>query len=160
MIAILDAADVKDKLVHIEYNSIIQANDERFEREMTSSVLGAAEKYGIRAAILHNCRTDLEGAINSIRDAVNASSRENPLYYIVAGPMAVPYRGLLAADPVKRQYVYCISHSSWNDGYGQRRIKSRSKRDLIALGIKWIQVAPGNALAYSGVPGTKSMPAQ
>ncbi len=160
MIAILDAAGVKDELVHIEFNNIIQANDDRFEREMTASVLGAAEKYGIPPAILHNCRTDLDGAIASIRNAVNASSRENPFYYIVAGPMDVPYRGILAAEPVKRQYVYCISHSSWNDGYGKRRIEGRNKRDLIALGIKWIQTGHGGLLAYSGSPGTKSTPAQ
>ena len=159
-IAILDAFGVKDKLVHIEYNNIIQANDERFEREMTASVLGAAEKYGIPPAILHNCRTDLEGAVESIKNAVNASSPENPLYYVVAGPMDVPYRGILAADPAKRQYVYCISHSSWNDGYGKRRIEGRTKRDVIALGVKWIQVKPGNLLAYSGTPATKSTPAQ
>ena len=160
MIAILDASGVKDKLVHIEYNTIVQANDDRFEREMTASVLGAAEKYGIPSAILHNCRTDLNGAIESIRNVVNASSREDPLYYIVAGPMDVPYRGILAADPAKRQHVYCISHSSWNDGFGKRRIEGRSKRDLIGLSVKWIQVKPGNLLAYSGVPGTKSTPAQ
>ncbi|MCU0916484.1 MAG: hypothetical protein MUC88_18250 [Planctomycetes bacterium] len=160
MIAILGAFGVKDRLVHIEYNNIIQANDDRFEREMTASVLGAAEKYGIPSAILHNCRTDLDGATESIRDAVNASSRENPFYYVVAGPMDVPYRGILLADPVKRQYVYCISHSSWNDGYGKRRIEGRNKRDLIALGINWIQVGHGGLLAYGGTPGTKSTPAQ
>jgi hypothetical protein len=159
-IAILDAFGVKDRLVHVEYNNIIQANDDRFEKEMTASVLGAAERYGIPASLLHNCRTDLDGAIDGIRDAVNASSRENPLYYVLAGPMDVPYRGLRAADPAKRQYVYCISHSSWNDGYGKRRIEGRRKRDVIALGVKWIQVKPGNLLAYSGTPGTKSTPAQ
>ena len=74
--------------------------------------------------------------------------------------MDVPYRGILAADPARRQYVYCISHSSWNDGYGKRRIEGRTKRDLIALGVKWIQTGPGNLLAYSGVPGTKSTPAE
>jgi hypothetical protein len=159
-VAILDAFGVKDKLVHIEYNSIVQANDDRFEKEMTASVQGAAERYGIPASLLHNCRTDLQGAIDSIRDAINASSPANPLYYVLAGPMDVPYRGIRAADPTKRQYVYCISHSSWNDGYGKRRIEGRSKRDVIALGVKWIQVKPGNLLAYSGVPGTKSTPAQ
>jgi hypothetical protein len=159
-IAILDAFGVKDRLVHIEYNNILQANDDRFEKEMTASVQGAAEKYGIPLSLLHNCRTDLDGAIDSIRDAVNASSRENPLYYVLAGPMDVPYRGLLAADPAKRRYVYCISHSSWNDGYGKRKIEGRSKRDVISLGVRWIQVKPGNLLAYSGTPGTKSTPAQ
>jgi hypothetical protein len=159
-IAILDAFGVKDKLVHVEYNNIIQVNDDRFEKEMTASVQGAAERYGIPASLLHNCRTDLQGAIDSIRDAINASSPANPLYYVLAGPMDVPYRGLLAADPARRQYVCCISHSSWNDGYGQRRIEGRCKRDVIALGVKWIQVKPGDRLAYSGVPGTKSTPAQ
>jgi len=159
-IAILDAFGVKDKLVHIEYNNIIQDNNERFEREMTASVLGAAEQYGIPEGVLHNCRTDLEGAIASIRDAVNASSRENPLYYAVAGPMDVPYRGILAAEPAKRQYVYCISHSSWNDGYGDRGIEGRTKRDLIGLGVKWVQIGHGGRLAYSGRPGTKSTAAQ
>ena len=160
VIAILDAVGVKDKLVHIEYNNIIQANDDRFEREMTASVQGAAERYSIPPSVLHNCRTDLNGAIVSIKNAINASSRGNPLYYVLAGPMDVPYRGILAADPAKRQYVYCVSHSSWNDGYGKRRIEGRSKRDVIGLGVKWIQVKPGHLLAYSGVSGTKSTPAQ
>jgi hypothetical protein len=159
-IAILDAFGVMDRLVHIEYNNIIQANDERFEREMTASVLGAAERYGIPKAILHNCRTDLEAAVESIKSAVNASSRENPLYYIVAGPMDVPYLGILAADPVHRQHVYCISHSSWNDGFGNRRIEGRTKRDLISLGVNWIQIGHGGRLAYSGRPGTRSTPAE
>jgi len=159
-IAILDALGVKDKLVHIEYNNIIQNNDDRFEREMTASVRGAAEQYGVPPAILHNCRTDLKGALESIRNAVHASSPETPLYSVLAGPMDVPCRGLRAADPVKRQYVYYLSHSSWNDGYGKRRIEGRNKRDLIALGVKWVQVGPGNRLAYSGVPGTKSTPVQ
>jgi hypothetical protein len=160
VIALLDACGVKDKLVHIEYNNIIQANNDRFEKEMTASVQGAAERYGIPSSLLHNCHTDLQGAVDSMREVVNASSRENPLYYVLAGPMDVPYRGLCAADPARRQYVYCISHSSWNDGYGKRRIEGRSKRDVIALGVKWIQVKPGNLLAYSGVPGTKSTAAQ
>jgi hypothetical protein len=159
-IAILDAFGVKDKLVHIEYNNIIQANDARFEREMTASVLGAAEQYGIPPAILHNCRTDLDGAVESIKNAVNASSPEGPLYYLLAGPMDVPYRGILAADPARRRHVYCISHSSWNDGYGNRRIEGRTKRDLISLGVRWIQVGPGNLLAYPGTPATQSTPAQ
>jgi len=159
-IAILDAFGVKDKLVHIEFNNIIQANDERFEREMTASVLGAVERYEIPSSIVHNCRTDLHGAVESVKNAVNASSRENPLYYLLAGPMDVPYRGVLAADPARRRYVYCLSHSSWNDGYGNRRIEGRTKRDLIALGVRWIQIGHGGLLAYSGKPASQSTPAQ
>ena len=160
VIAMLDAFGVKEKLVHVEYNNITQDNDDRFEREMTASVLGAAGQYGIPPEVLHNCRTDLDEAVASVRDAINTSSPEDPLYYLMAGPMDVPYRGILAADPARRRYVYCISHSSWNDGYGNRRIEGRTKRDLIALGVNWIQIGHGGLLAYSGRPGTQSTPAE
>ncbi len=149
IIALLDAYGLKDKLVLIDYNNIVQDNDPRFEQEMTASVLGAAQRYGIPAPILHNCRTDLEGAVQAIRDAVNASSAEDPLYYLLAGPMDVPYRGILAADPAKRRHVYCLSHSVWNDGFGTRTIEGRTKRDVISLGINWIQVKPGSGLTCS-----------
>jgi len=158
VIALLDAYGVTDKLVHVDFNNIIQASDARFEKEMTASVLVAADRYGIRPSVLHNCRTDLEGAVRSIRDAVSASSAENPLYYLLAGPMDVPYRGILAADPAKRRHVYCLSHSVWNDGFGKRRIQGRTKRDVIALGVHWIQVEPGDRLQYPGTPGSKSTP--
>ncbi|MCX8038673.1 MAG: hypothetical protein N3D11_16790 [Candidatus Sumerlaeia bacterium] len=158
-IAMLDAFGVKDKIVHIDYNNIVGYNDERFEREMTASVLGAASRYGVPASVLKNCRTDPAGAIRSITDAVNASSADNPLYYLLAGPMDVPYAGIKAADPAKRRFVYCISHSVWNDGYGRRRPSGdRVKRDVIGLGINWIQVQPGNRLAPS--TRTESTPAQ
>ena len=160
IIAILDAFGVKDKLVHIDYNNIIQDNDPRFEKEMTASVLGAAERYGIPAGVLHNCRIDLQKAVDSIRDAVNASSPDNPLYYLLARPMDVPYQGILAAEPAKRRHVSCLSHSFWNDGFGKRRIEGRTKRDVIALGINWIQVEPGSRLQYPGTPGSKSTPEQ
>jgi hypothetical protein len=74
--------------------------------------------------------------------------------------MDVPYRGILAAEPAKRRHVYCISHSSWNDGYGKRKIEGRTKRDLIGLGVHWIQIGHGGRLAYSGRPGTKSTAAE
>ncbi len=158
-IAMLDAFGVKEKIVHIDYNNIVGYNDERFEREMTTSVLGAAAHYGLPASVLKNCRTDLAGAIRSITEAVNASSADNPLYYLLAGPMDVPYEGIKAADPAKRRFVYCISHSVWNDGYGRRRPSGvRVKRDVIELGINWIQVQPGNLLAAS--TRTESTPAQ
>lgn len=89
---------------------------------------------------------------------MNASSPTSPLYYLLAGPMDAPYRGILAADPSKRRHVYCLSHSVWNDGFGNRRIQGRIKRDVIGLGIHWIQVEPGDRLQYPGTPGSKSTP--
>jgi hypothetical protein len=162
-IAILDAFGVVDKLVHVDYCNILPSNDPRFYREMSESVLGSAERYNIPHSILFDCRTDLDGAVESIKNAINASSAENPLYYVLAGPMEVPFRGIEKSDPDKRKYVYCISHSRWNDGYtgSDQNLHTHNKRDVIPSGINWIQIKDGNLnLAHPGGVGRKSTPEQ
>ncbi|MFC1635932.1 hypothetical protein ACFL5Z_13920 [Planctomycetota bacterium] len=162
-IAILDAFGVTGKLVHVDYNNILAGNDPRFHREMSESVLGSAERYNISRSILFDCQKDLDGATESIKNAINASSADNPLYYVLAGPMEVPYLGIEKSDPAKRKYVYCISHNSWNDGYtrNDQNLHNHNKRDVIPSGINWIQVKDGNRnLAHPGGVGRKSTPEQ
>ncbi len=162
-IAILDSFGVTDKLVHVDYCNILAENDPRFYREMCESVSGSVRKYNISRSILFDCQKDLEGAIVSIKNAINASSADNPLYYVLAGPMEVPFLGIEKSDPAKRKYVYCISHSRWNDGYtnSDRALHKHNKRDVIPSGINWIQVKDGNPnLAHPGGVGRKSTPEQ
>lgn len=162
-VAILDAFGVTGKLVHVDYNNILAKNDPHFYREMTTSVLGSAERYNISRSILFDCQKDLDGAIESIKNAINTSSADNPLYYVLAGPMEVPFRGIEKSDPDKCKYVYCISHSRWNDGYtsSDRNLHNHNKRDVIPSGINWIQVKDGNRnLAHPGGAGKKSTPEQ
>ena len=161
--AILDAFGVTGKLVHVDYNNILAQNDPRFYREMTASVLGSAERYDIPQRILFDCRKDLNGAVESIKNAINASSADDPLYYVLAGPMEVPFLGIEKSDPNKRKFVYCISHSRWNDGYtsSDRALHNHNKRDVIPSGINWIQIKDGNAnLAHPGGVGRESTPEQ
>ncbi|MCP4261960.1 MAG: hypothetical protein GY774_31330 [Planctomycetes bacterium] len=162
-IAMLDSFKVKNKLVHVDYNNILAGNDPRFYKEMSESVLGSVKRYNISHSILFDCQKDLNGAIENIKNAINASSADNPLYYVLAGPMEVPYRGIEKSDPDKRKYVYCISHSNWNDGYtrGDQNLHNHNKRDVIPSGINWIQVKDGNRnLAHPGGVGKKSTPEQ
>jgi hypothetical protein len=162
-IAMLDSFGVKNKLIHVDYNNILARNDPRFHKEMSESVLGSAKMYGISRSILFDCQKDLDGAIESIKNAINASSANNPLYYVLAGPMEVPFLGIEKSDPDKRKYVYCISHSRWNDGYtsSDRQLHNHNKRDVIPSGINWIQVKDGNRnLAHPGGVGRKSTPEQ
>lgn len=162
-IAILDAFGVTGKLVHVDYNNILAKNDPHFYREMTKSVLGSVERYNIPRSILFDCQTDLDDAIESIKNAINASSADDPLYYVLAGPMEVPFLGIKKSDPDKRKYVYCISHSRWNDGYAgsDQKLHNHTKRDVIPSGINWIQVKDGNPnLAHPGGAGKKSTPDQ
>jgi len=162
-IAILDAFGVTGKLAHVDYNNILAKNDPRFYKEMTESVLGSVERYNISRPILFDCQKDLDGAIESIKNAINASSADNPLYYVLAGPMEVPFLGIEKSDPAKRKFVYCISHSRWNDGYtsSDRNLHNHTKRDVIPSGIHWIQVKDGNPnLAHPGGVGRQSTPGQ
>ncbi|MEM1061071.1 MAG: hypothetical protein AAGJ97_01960, partial [Planctomycetota bacterium] len=162
-VAILDACGVTDNLVHVDFNNIVTDNDERFEREMRASVLGAAERYGLPPSVLFDCRVDADAAVASITNAVNASSADDPLYFVLAGPMEVPYQGIVRSDPEKRKFVYCISHSSWNDGFfgSSQDMDIHNKRDVIPSGVNWIQCPDGNKeLAHPGGVGRESTPEQ
>jgi CubicO group peptidase (beta-lactamase class C family) len=145
-LAILAEAGLKDRLVHFDYNSILPQNDAEFERQHAASVLGAAERYGYDRARFHDCRQQLDQAVASIARAINESSAENPLWFIIAGPMEVPYRGILQSDPAKRRFVYCVSHSRWNDGFSPRYTFSHTKRSVIELDVNWAQIRDQNRL--------------
>ncbi len=162
-IAMLDSFGITEKLVHVDYCNILAKNDPRFYREMVESVLGSADKYNISRSILFDCQKDLDGAVDSIKNAINGSSADNPLYYVLAGPMEVPFLGIEKSEPDKRKYVYCISHSGWNDGYTRddQDLHKHNKRDVIPSGINWIQCKDGNRnLARPGGVGKKSTPEQ
>lgn len=146
-IAIFSAFKATDKVVHFDYNSILGEDDPEYLRVHEESVRGAAKRFGLSETVVFNDSTQLSAAVNSIKNAVNASAPADPLYFIIAGPMEVPWRGIQAAESAKRQYVYCISHTVWNDMFfwdtGNREI-AHDKRDLIELGVNWVQI-PGQA---------------
>lgn len=145
-LAILAEAGFKERLVHFDYNSILPLTDTNYEAKHTAGVLGAADHYRFNRSLFFDCRKDLDGAVASLAKAVNDSSAENPLYFIIAGPMQVPSMGLQKADPAKRQFVYCISHSRWNDGFASNYKFPHTKRSVIEQGVHWVQIPDQNRL--------------
>ncbi len=143
-LAIFAQFGVKDKLVHFDYNNIRQQTNKEWEKIHENAILGAAKRYGYANSIFHNCRKNLDAAVNSIVKAINASSEDNPLYFVLAGPMEIPILGIQKADPKKRKYVTCISHNVWNDGYMSDWLTKLNKRDVIPLGVNWIQITDQN----------------
>jgi hypothetical protein len=148
-LAIFAEMGVRDRVAHVDYNCILPLNDPVFEHRHTESFLGAVERYGYDRARFFDCRRDLDRAVEDIARVVNASSADNPLWFILAGPMEVPYLGLRKSDPAKRRFVYCISHSSWNDGYSKRYAYAHTKRSVIAQDVNWVQIAAQNRLSTS-----------
>ncbi|MPY86800.1 MAG: hypothetical protein GEU99_02655 [Luteitalea sp.] len=119
---------------------------------------GAAEHYGYDTGLFYDCRKDLDAAVASITTAVNASTVEDPLYFIVAGPMQVPVLGILKSRPDVRKHVYVISHSNWNDGLVTRYSFKNTKRDVIQLGVNWIQIRDQNRLLAFSPYGQPAQP--
>jgi hypothetical protein len=158
VLALFAVFGVKDKLVHFDYNSILPDTHADWEKTHADSVLGAAERYGYDLRRFFDCRKDLDGAVASIVKAVNASTAADPLYYIVAGPMQVPVMALQKANPAARRYVYIISHSNWNDGLVTRYKFKNTKRDVIALGVNWVQIPDQNRLLAFSRYGKPALP--
>jgi hypothetical protein len=90
-LAIFAEAGLKDRLVHFDYNCILSETDTDWEKKHADSVLGAARHYGYDQARFFDCRKNLDGALASLVQVINASSATDPLYFIIAGPMEVPY---------------------------------------------------------------------
>ncbi len=149
-LAILAETGLKERLVHLDYNCILPLTDPAWEKTHAESVLGTAEKYGFDLSRFHDCRRDREAAVASIAAAINGSTAENPLYFIVAGPMEVPYLGIQKSDPEKRQFVYCISHSRWNDGFASKYQFTFTKRSVIEQGVHWVQIRDQNRMLSFG----------
>jgi len=145
-LAIFAESGAKDRLVHFDYNSILPQTNAEWEKIHADSVLGAAGRYGYDKSLFHDCRKNLDAAQASIVKAINASSSADPLYFIIAGPMEVPFRAIQKSDHAKRQFVWCISHSRWNDGFAAKYKFTNTKRSVIASGVNWVQIQDQNRL--------------
>ena len=157
-LAIFAEAGLKDRLVHFDYNSILTQTDPEWEKKHADSVLGAAREYGYDPARFFDCRKNLDGALADLAAAINASSAADPLYLIIAGPMEVPFRAIEKADPAKRQFVYCISHSRWNDGYSDKYKFTFTKRSVIEQDVHWTQICDQNERLSFGRYGRPASP--
>ena len=155
-LAILAEAGLKEQLVHFDYNCILPLTDPEWEKIHAESVLGTAERYGFDLAKFFDCRKDRDGAVASIAKAIDDSTATDPLYFIIAGPMEVPNLGIQKSDPAKRQFVYCISHSRWNDGFASRYKFTCTKRSVIERDVHWVQIRDQNRLLSFGRYGRPS----
>jgi hypothetical protein len=155
-LAIFAECGQKDRLVHFDYNCILPETNLEWEKIHAESVLGAVKHYGYSEKVFFDCRKNLDGALANLAKAIDESSAENPLYFIVAGPMEAPYLAIQKSRPEKRPFVYCISHSRWNDGFASRYNFRHTKRSVIEQDVNWVQIADQNrllSLSPYGKPG-------
>jgi hypothetical protein len=157
-LAIFAEMGLRERLVHFDYNSILTATDPAWEKIHAESVLGAARAYGYDPARFFDDRRDPAAAVASLVRAINVSTADDPLYLIIAGPVEVPLRALRACDQARLPHVFCVSHSSWNDGFHPTYKFAFTKRTVIEHGGHWVQIANQNRLLAFSRYGAPAKP--
>src|SRR6185503_5939390 len=86
-LAMIAEKGMTSRLVHCDYSNHLGDNNPAMAAAMTASATGAAQRWGIPSSVLFDDQTNLAGAVNSIRNAVNASSSHDRFFFVCAGPM-------------------------------------------------------------------------
>jgi hypothetical protein len=132
MLGILKSTGLTDRLVHISHscdldpfrnkgkqqiNAENELRRQKILHELTGKSLGF---FGPFKNIdgYYNCRVDQKGAIEDLRDAINASTAEDPLWIIEAGEPDVIGYALQASNPNAHKHVHVVSHHPANDNSG------------------------------------------
>jgi hypothetical protein len=151
-LAIFAAFGVQDRVVHVSYNGILGTNNPTMHDRHVASVNGAISRFGYNKNItkVYNAYSNTTRAVNNLRDVINASSANNRLFLIIAGPCEVPYRAINAAASSKRQHVTVISHSWWNNYYdvfvGDDPVhQNKGMPHLVPIVGNWLQIRDQNS---------------
>ncbi len=147
--ALLAAECNQERLVHFDHSSHLGANTADQYNEMKKSANEGARRFGIDPNVVFDDQTQLNQAINSIKNAVNASSANSHLYFCIGGPFEVAWRGINASDPAKRRYVTVISHSLWNDSHTDTRELNHDGGDIRALGVNYKKIKGQNCCGFN-----------
>lgn len=131
-LALLAARGLQDKLVLYTYSDHVWGNggyEGRGYEEMQISALEGKEQFGFQASEFITAVDEPEKAYNAMAAAINASSADNPLFIIGAGPMQVIGEGINRSDIGKRRYVTVISHSQWNNRHADHPGKDEAPHE-------------------------------
>jgi hypothetical protein len=148
-LALLARRGLQSRLVHYSWANIIGSNNPTLYKEMKTSTLGAADRFGFDRSKFFDCQNNLQGAITSLKNQINASTSSNRLFIIAVGPMEVLWRAVNASTPARRQYVTVISHTDWNANMTFPPTMTHTRADVEALGVKWIQITNQNARLFT-----------
>jgi hypothetical protein len=144
--ALVWKAGAQASLVHLDHSSHIGANSPEQHSAMVISANRALWLYGIDPTRVFDDFLDLQSSIQSLAGHINASSADDRLTILQAGPWEVMARAFDLADPQRHQFVDIISHSVWNDTY--KAVPSHRDRNGF-----FAQYEPGDQFAGTTRPG-------
>lgn len=124
---LLKASKLTDRLVHLSHScdlqptNLISAEDEQRRQTILHQLCGdGIKRFGPFKNLSHffNCRTGQDQTVNHLRDAINQSTDDDPLWIIEAGEPDIIGYALADALPSARQQVHVVSHHPANDDSG------------------------------------------
>ncbi|OHX64807.1 hypothetical protein [Flammeovirga pacifica] len=147
-IALLRATGLEDRLVHYSHSCDlvrVKKISEAAERErhalMQSSCEVTARRWGgFESLKFLDAKWKLEETIFDLKNAINASSKNDPLWIVEAGEPDIIGFALAAADPQKRQFVKVITHHPANDDAGD----FYTWQQILDFGIEEVRIPDQN----------------
>jgi uncharacterized sulfatase len=127
MFGLLKATGLRDRLVHLSHSCDLKPTDRisADDELRRQKVLGQICSYGVEnfgpfknLSDTFNCRTQQQAAIDDLRDAINESTENDPLWIIEAGEPDIIGYALESADASKTKFVHVVSHHPANDNAG------------------------------------------
>ncbi|HLU60602.1 MAG TPA: hypothetical protein VKZ81_34505 [Pseudonocardia sp.] len=147
-LAILAHAGFQENVVNYIYNNHIWDSSSEHRRNMTESVLGAGERFGFDLSRFYDGADpqQLEAGVAALTAEINASTPDDELTIVLAGPMETTWMALEAADPAARRHVKCVSHGNgtFNQTHGKTDHGGHSYDDVLELGCQRVQIPDQN----------------
>jgi len=118
MQALIWKAGVQGNLVHFDHSNHRGASDAEQHADMVISSNRALFLYEIdRKVVFDDLELDGRSSATSLAAQIDASSEDDILTILQAGPWEMMCFAFDISDPDKHQYVKIISHSNWNDNH-------------------------------------------
>lgn len=125
-IALLRATGLEDRLVHYSHSCDLirgsriseEAEKERHALMQSTCDVTARRWGGFKDLTFYDAKWQMEQTINDLRDAINVSSINDPLWIIEAGEPDIIGFAIRAAQKDKYKYVKVVTHHPANDDAG------------------------------------------
>jgi hypothetical protein len=148
-LAILAHRDLQANLVHYDYNDHIWDSSEEHLENMTESVQEGGQRFGFDMSRFFD-DTDpaqLDAGTKNLVAEINASTPDDQLSIVLAGPIETVWMALDAADPEARKNVECITHGedSFNQTHAKDEHDGHDYEDLIDLGCERVEIPDQNS---------------
>ncbi|MBB3696639.1 hypothetical protein KMW28_23615 [Flammeovirga yaeyamensis] len=153
-LALLSATGLTERLVHYSHSCDlvkVKKISEAAERErhalMQSSCEVTARRWGgFESLRFLDAKWNTEQTIFDLKKAINASSKEDPLWIIEAGEPDIIGFALAESDPKKHQFVKVITHHPANDDAGD----FYTWQQILDFGVEEVRIPDQNT--YLKVP--------